>query len=133
MPAAPRAVAGAWPRPLRRRRSLRPKPPYERNVPAGRSYHHRSDISERPGPARARSGPARPLRAGTPGQRSGMQSDSGSELAPMPTAVIIDAVRTPVGRRGGRLSGWHATDLAAQPLAALLARNDLDPALVEDV
>jgi acetyl-CoA acetyltransferase family protein len=51
----------------------------------------------------------------------------------MPSAVIVDAVRTPVGRRGGRLSGWHATDLAAQPLAALLARNDLDPALVEDV
>jgi acetyl-CoA acetyltransferase family protein len=51
----------------------------------------------------------------------------------MPNAVIIDAVRTPVGRRGGRLSGWHATDLAAQPLAALLDRNDLDPALVEDV
>jgi acetyl-CoA acetyltransferase family protein len=51
----------------------------------------------------------------------------------MPNAVIIDAVRTPLGRRGGRLSGWHATDLAAQPLAALLARNDLDPALVEDV
>ena len=51
----------------------------------------------------------------------------------MPNAVIVDAVRTPVGRRGGRLSGWHATDLAAQPLAALLARNDLDPALVEDV
>ncbi len=51
----------------------------------------------------------------------------------MPNAVIVDAVRTPVGRRGGRLSGWHATDLAAQPLAALLARNDLDPAVVEDV
>jgi acetyl-CoA acetyltransferase family protein len=51
----------------------------------------------------------------------------------MPNAVIVDAVRTPVGRRGGRLSGWHATDLAAQPLAALLERNDLDPALVEDV
>ncbi len=51
----------------------------------------------------------------------------------MPNAVIVDAVRTPVGRRGGRLSGWHATDLAAQPLAALLARNDLDPRLVEDV
>ena len=51
----------------------------------------------------------------------------------MPNAVIVDAVRTPVGRRGGRLSGWHATDLAAQPLAALLARNDLDPTLVEDV
>ena len=51
----------------------------------------------------------------------------------MPNAVIVDAVRTPVGRRGGRLSGWHATDLAAQPLAALLKRNNLDPSLVEDV
>jgi acetyl-CoA acyltransferase len=47
--------------------------------------------------------------------------------------VIIDAVRTPVGRRGGRLSGWHAVDLAAQPLIALLRRNDLDPAEIEDV
>jgi acetyl-CoA acyltransferase len=52
---------------------------------------------------------------------------------PMPTAVIVDAVRTPVGRRGGRLSGWHPVDLAAQPLLALVERNDLDPALVEDV
>jgi acetyl-CoA acetyltransferase family protein len=51
----------------------------------------------------------------------------------MPNAVIIDAVRTPVGRRGGRLSGWHAVDLAAQPLKALLQRNDLDPAQIEDV
>ena len=51
----------------------------------------------------------------------------------MPQAVIVDAVRTPVGRRGGRLSGWHPVDLAAEPLRALLARNDLDPALVEDV
>ena len=37
----------------------------------------------------------------------------------MPNAVIVDAVRTPVGRRNGRLSGWHPVDLAAQPLAAL--------------
>ena len=51
----------------------------------------------------------------------------------MPQAVIVDAVRTPVGRRGGRLSGWHPVDLAAEPLRALLARNDLDPAVVEDV
>jgi acetyl-CoA acetyltransferase family protein len=51
----------------------------------------------------------------------------------MPRAVIIDAVRTPIGRRAGRLSGWHAVDLAAQPLAALVERNALDPALVEDV
>ena len=51
----------------------------------------------------------------------------------MANAVIVDAVRTPVGRRGGHLSGWHAVDLAAQPLLALLERNDLDPGLVEDV
>ena len=51
----------------------------------------------------------------------------------MPNAVIVDVVRTPVGRRNGRLSGWHAVDLAAQPLRALAERNDLDPGLVEDV
>jgi acetyl-CoA acetyltransferase family protein len=51
----------------------------------------------------------------------------------MPNAVIVDAVRTPVGRRNGKLSGWHAVDLAAAPLKALVERNDLDPALVEDV
>jgi acetyl-CoA acetyltransferase family protein len=51
----------------------------------------------------------------------------------MPNAVIVDAVRTPVGRRGGRLSGWHPVDLAAQPLKALLQRTGLDPAQIEDV
>ena len=51
----------------------------------------------------------------------------------MRTCVIVDAVRTPIGRRNGVLSGWHATDLAAQPLAALVARTGIDPSLVEDV
>jgi acetyl-CoA acyltransferase len=51
----------------------------------------------------------------------------------MPEAVIVDAVRTPVGKRGGRLSGWHPVDLAAAPLRALVERNDIDPAIVEDV
>ncbi len=51
----------------------------------------------------------------------------------MPNAVIVDAVRTPVGRRGGKLSGWHPVDLAAQPIRLLAERNDLDPALVDDV
>jgi acetyl-CoA acyltransferase len=51
----------------------------------------------------------------------------------MPSAVIVDAVRTPVGRRGGCLSSWHPVDLAAQPLRALVERNDLDPSLIEDV
>ncbi|MGH9075476.1 MAG: thiolase family protein, partial [Acidimicrobiales bacterium] len=51
----------------------------------------------------------------------------------MPTAVIVDAVRTPGGKRGGRLSGWHPVDLAAHVLNALVERNHLDPALVDDV
>ncbi|MGD0255741.1 MAG: thiolase family protein [Acidimicrobiales bacterium] len=51
----------------------------------------------------------------------------------MTTAVIVDAVRTPGGRRNGKLQGWHAVDLAAEPLKALIERNDLDPVLVDDV
>ena len=51
----------------------------------------------------------------------------------MNSAVIVDAVRTPAGRRKGKLSGIHAVDLAALSLAALVERNDLDPGLVEDV
>jgi acetyl-CoA acyltransferase len=49
------------------------------------------------------------------------------------TAVIVDAVRTAGGKRNGKLSGWHPTDLAAEVLKALQERNDLDPALVDDV
>ncbi len=49
------------------------------------------------------------------------------------TAVIVDAVRTPGGRRNGKLRGWHAVDLAAEPLRALAERNNLDPGLVDDV
>ena len=51
----------------------------------------------------------------------------------MPSAVIVDAVRTPLGRRNGKLKDWHPVDLAAHTLRALVERNDLDPALVEDV
>jgi acetyl-CoA acyltransferase len=51
----------------------------------------------------------------------------------MPTAVIVDAVRTATGRRNGQLKDWHPVDLAAETLKALVTRNDLDPALVEDV
>jgi acetyl-CoA acyltransferase len=51
----------------------------------------------------------------------------------MATAVIVDAVRTPGGKRNGKLSGWHPADLAAECLKALVERNNLDPALVEDV
>jgi acetyl-CoA acetyltransferase family protein len=51
----------------------------------------------------------------------------------MSSAVIVDAVRTPLGRRNGALKDWHPVDLAAHTLTALVERNDLDPALVEDV
>ncbi len=51
----------------------------------------------------------------------------------MTTAVIVDAVRTAGGKRFGQLSGWHAADLAGEVLKALAERNDLDPALVDDV
>ena len=42
----------------------------------------------------------------------------------MPTAVIVDAVRTAGGKRHGKLSGWHSVDLAAEVLKALVDRND---------
>jgi acetyl-CoA acyltransferase len=51
----------------------------------------------------------------------------------MRTCVIVDAVRTPIGKRNGSLSGWHATDLAAQPLKGLVERTGIDPALIDDV
>lgn len=51
----------------------------------------------------------------------------------MPEAYIVAATRTAGGRRGGRLSGWHPVDLAAQVLNDLLDRTGADPALVEDV
>lgn len=51
----------------------------------------------------------------------------------MPNAVIVDAIRTPGGKRNGKLSGWHPVDLAAETLKALAERNNLDPALVDDV
>ena len=41
----------------------------------------------------------------------------------MPNAVIVDAVRTAVGRRNGQLKDWHPVDLAAETLKALITRN----------
>jgi len=53
----------------------------------------------------------------------------------MPTAVIVDAIRTPSGRgkSGGALSDWHPVDLLGTVLKRLVGRNDLDPALIDDV
>jgi acetyl-CoA C-acetyltransferase len=51
----------------------------------------------------------------------------------MPEAFIVDAVRTPVGRRGGGLSQVHPADLGAHPLRVLMQRTGIDPGAVEDV
>ena len=51
----------------------------------------------------------------------------------MTNAVIIDAVRTPLGKRNGQLRDWHPVDLAAETLKALVDRNGIDPATVDDV
>ncbi|HTR70091.1 MAG TPA: acetyl-CoA C-acetyltransferase [Mycobacteriales bacterium] len=51
----------------------------------------------------------------------------------MPEAYIVDAVRTPVGKRGGGLAHVHPADLGAHILTALVERTGIDPAIVEDV
>jgi acetyl-CoA acyltransferase len=51
----------------------------------------------------------------------------------MRNAVIVDAVRTPVGRRNGVFKDIHPVDLASVPLQAIVERNGLDPELIDDV
>ncbi len=51
----------------------------------------------------------------------------------MQDAVIVDAIRTPGGRRNGQLKDWHPADLAAHVLKELETRNKIDPAIVDDV
>ncbi|MFE7223265.1 thiolase family protein [Nocardioides sp. NPDC057577] len=51
----------------------------------------------------------------------------------MTEAVIVEAVRTPIGKRFGSLSGWHPAELAAETLKALQQRTGIDPVVVDDV
>src|SRR5436305_10711971 len=51
----------------------------------------------------------------------------------MTEAYIVDAVRTPVGRRGGGLSQVHPADLGAHSIRALVERTGIDPGAVDDV
>ena len=51
----------------------------------------------------------------------------------MPEAYIVDAIRTPVGKRNGGLSGVHTADLGAHVLNALVEHSGIDPSAVEDV
>lgn len=64
---------------------------------------------------------------GGPGPPADMLEDVVAE------AYIVDAVRTPVGKRNGGLSAVHPADLAAHVLRELMARTGVDPAAVEDV
>src|SRR5262245_18758078 len=48
-------------------------------------------------------------------------------------AVIVDTVRTAIGKRKGALANWHPTDLLGFALRSLLERNDVDPATIDDV
>src|SRR5690606_14543751 len=54
-------------------------------------------------------------------------------LRRMREAVIVDTVRTPIGKRNGALAGWHPTDLLGFALRGLLDRADVDPAEIDDV
>src|SRR3954463_3153549 len=51
----------------------------------------------------------------------------------MPEAFIVDAVRTPVGKRGGALASVHSADLAAHTIGALMRRTGVGPGAVDDV
>src|SRR4051812_7779066 len=51
----------------------------------------------------------------------------------MPNAVIVDLIRTPLGRRNGKLKDWHPVDLAAETLKALVDRTGVDPGIIDDV
>jgi acetyl-CoA acyltransferase len=48
-------------------------------------------------------------------------------------AVIVEALRTPIGRRNGKLKGWHPVDLLAQVLSALVKKTELDASMIDDV
>ncbi len=52
---------------------------------------------------------------------------------PNTTAVIVDAIRTPLGRRNGKLKDWHPVDLASETLKALQERTGIDPGSIDDV
>ena len=51
----------------------------------------------------------------------------------MQNAVIVDTLRTPLGKRNGRLKDWHPVDLAGVALRELVARNGIDPTQIDDV
>src|SRR3954447_16690077 len=82
-------------------------------------------------PAPACQDPPKPARPAPTIAAPGTVAERG--VGPLRDAVICAAVRTPVGKRGGGLSGVHAVDLSAVALTALVERTGLDPAVIDDV
>ena len=95
----------------------------EHRRPPARPSRPRGGTTAPPQPASAAAGHT--IESGWPVGRAGSQRRGAS---PMRDAVICAAVRTPVGKRGGGLSGVHAVDLSAHVLTALAERSGLDPA-----
>src|SRR5207244_1245581 len=79
-----------------------------------------------------RSLPAEPDRRGHPCETRPLAWPA-YERGDMNEAYIVDAVRTPVGKRNGGLSKVHPADLGAHSIKALFDRVDVDPAAVDDV
>ncbi|MGB6124361.1 MAG: acetyl-CoA C-acetyltransferase, partial [Gordonia sp. (in: high G+C Gram-positive bacteria)] len=50
-----------------------------------------------------------------------------------PQAYIVDAIRTPVGKRNGSLAGFHPADMGAHVIKAIIDRTGIDPEVVDDV
>src|SRR5438132_2826854 len=74
--------------------------------------------------------PAHDTRLGSGYCNTALRTRRGGHVA---EAFIVDAVRTPVGKRGGALARIHPGDLGAHVLRALIERNDFDAAAVDDV
>jgi acetyl-CoA acetyltransferase family protein len=69
------------------------------------------------------------------GTCSTQQTESVEQLLgdTMFNAVIVDAIRTPLGRRNGKLKDWHPVDLMAETMNALVERTGIDPGIIDDV
>src|SRR5262245_34536869 len=123
-----RRAAGA-----RHRRALR----HRRGPPLGRAPHG----SDRPAPPttraprrrRERLRPRESLTALSCSRVSSRANSPGNLEAVMAEAYIVDAVRTPVGRRNGGLAEIHSADLGAHPITQLVERTGVDPAAIDDV
>jgi acetyl-CoA acyltransferase len=66
-------------------------------------------------------------------RQSGGSPPSQRRTPYMTTAVIVDAIRTPLGKRNGKLKDWHPVDLAGETMNALVKRTGIDPAVIDDV